>query len=190
MVIKDESTDDWERGFSDPRYVVNVSKRIQTDLTQEMLRENELKYIQLTEKLEELIEQFSAKENTMLEHFREIEKDLSAKNSLLGSLANQLEEADREATKSSEWHQKEREALQKKLYELAQVAENIPVLQYEIEKLQQEYEAGLDMTLAESLKKYQKQSDYWTEKMSATNAGSELLRVCFELTFFFSNIIC
>uniref|UniRef100_A0A8R1XVH1 Uncharacterized protein n=1 Tax=Onchocerca volvulus TaxID=6282 RepID=A0A8R1XVH1_ONCVO len=190
LVVKDESTDDWERGFSDPRYVVNVSKRVQTDLTVEILRENELKFIEITEKLEALIKEFSAKENKMLEHFREIEKDLSAKNSLVGSLANQLEKADQEAKKSSELQQKEREAFQKKLYELGQVAENIPVLQFEIEKLQQErslmenrlknikeeYEAGLDMALAESLKKYRKQSDYWTAKMSATNASSELLR--------------
>ncbi|VDK78737.1 unnamed protein product [Onchocerca ochengi] len=137
LVVKDESTDDWERGFSDPRYVVNVSKRVQTDLTVEILRENELKFIEITEKLEALIKEFSAKENKMLEHFREIEKDLSAKNSLVGSLANQLEKADQEAKKSSELQQKEREAFQKKLYELGQVAENIPVLQFEIEKLQQ-----------------------------------------------------
>ncbi|MCP9257818.1 hypothetical protein DINM_001068 [Dirofilaria immitis] len=129
-----ESTDDWERGFSDPRYVVNISK--------------------------------------------------------LGSLANQLEEADREATRSSELHQKERKAFQEKLYELGQIAENVPLLQFEIEKLQQErslmeyqlknvkeeYEAGLDMALAESLKKYQEQNNYWAEKISAANTTNELLR--------------
>ncbi|KAM3729129.1 Protein quick-to-court [Dirofilaria immitis] len=190
LVIKDESTDDWERGFSDPRYVVNISKRIQTDLTQEMLENNEFKFFNLTDKLEVLKEEFSSKENSMLEHFQEIKKDLLAKNSLVGSLANQLEEADREATRSSELHQKERKAFQEKLYELGQIAENVPLLQFEIEKLQQErslmeyqlknvkeeYEAGLDMALAESLKKYQEQNNYWAEKISAANTTNELLR--------------
>lgn len=52
LVIKDESTEDWERGFSDPRYIVNVSKRVQTDLTQETLRTNEIKFVSLSDKLE------------------------------------------------------------------------------------------------------------------------------------------
>lgn len=73
----------------------------------------------------------------MLEHFQEIEKDLMTKSSLVGSLTNQLEEAEREATRSSDLHQKEREAFQEKLYELGKIIENIPILQFEIEKLQQ-----------------------------------------------------
>lgn len=52
LVVKDESTEDWERGFSDPRYVINVSKRVQTDLTHEMLRKNEAQFINLSDKLE------------------------------------------------------------------------------------------------------------------------------------------
>ncbi|VBB33710.1 unnamed protein product, partial [Acanthocheilonema viteae] len=190
LVVKDESTEDWKRGFSDPRYVINVSKRVQTDLTQEILRTNEVKFINLSDKLKMLEEEFSSKENNMLERFQEIEKDLLIKSSLVGSLANQLEEADREATRSSDLRQKEREAFQAKLYELGKVAENMPILQFEIEKLQQErnlmeyrlknakeeYEAGLDALLTESLRKYQKQNNYWTEKMSAMNANNELLR--------------
>lgn len=52
LVIKDESMEDWQRGFSDPRYVVNVSKRVQTDLTQEVLRTNEVDFISLSNKME------------------------------------------------------------------------------------------------------------------------------------------
>ncbi|EJW71497.1 hypothetical protein WUBG_17595 [Wuchereria bancrofti] len=127
----------------------------------------------------------------MLERFQEIEKALLIKSSLVNSLANQLEEADREATRSTDLHQKERETFQERLYELGQIAKNVPILQFEIEKLQQErslleyqlrnakeeYEAGLDVALAESLKKYHKQSNYWAEKLSAINANNELLRV-------------
>uniref|UniRef100_A0A915PI13 Uncharacterized protein n=1 Tax=Setaria digitata TaxID=48799 RepID=A0A915PI13_9BILA len=190
LVIKDESTADWERGFSDPRYVVNVSKRVQTDLTQETLRNNEVNFISLSDKLKILEKEFSSKENNMLERFQEIEKDLLAKSSLVSSLTSQLEEADREAARSSELHQKERDVFQVKMYELGLIAENVPVLQFEIEKLQQErnlleyqlknakeeYDAGLDMALAESLKKYQQQSNYWAEKISAVNANNESLR--------------
>uniref|UniRef100_A0A0R3RZN5 Zf-C3H1 domain-containing protein n=1 Tax=Elaeophora elaphi TaxID=1147741 RepID=A0A0R3RZN5_9BILA len=190
LVIKDESTEDWERGFSDPRYVLNVSKRVQTDLTQETLRTHENEFVNLADKLEVLKKEFTSKETSMLERFQEIEKDLLIKSSLVTSLANQLEEADREATRSTDLHQKEREAFQEKLYELGQITENIPILQFEIEKLQQErnlmeyqlrnakeeYEAGLDVALAESLKKYRRQSNYWAEKVSAMNSTNEFLR--------------
>ncbi|VDK87543.1 unnamed protein product [Onchocerca ochengi] len=50
------------------------------------------------------------------------------------------------------------------------------LMENRLKNIKEEYEAGLDMALAESLKKYRKQSDYWTAKMSATNASSELLR--------------
>ncbi|KAK6111931.1 hypothetical protein QQG55_45635 [Brugia pahangi] len=190
LVIKDESTDNWKRGFSDPRFIVNVSKRVQTDLTQETLRTNEVNFVSLTDKLEVLKKEFSSKESNMLERFQEIEKALLIKSSLVNSLASQLEEADREATRSTDLHQKEREIFQEKLHELGQIAKNVPILQFEIDKLQQErslleyqlrnakeeYEAGLDVALAESLKKYHKQSNYWTEKVSAINASNELLR--------------
>ncbi|CAG9531876.1 unnamed protein product [Cercopithifilaria johnstoni] len=190
LVVKDESTKDWERGFSDPRYVINVSKRVQTDLTEETLRTNEVKFVNLADKLEVLKKELSSKESSMLERFQEIEKDLLMKNSLVGSLANQLEETDREATRTSDLHQKEREAFQEKLCELGQLVESVPILQFEIEKLQQErsllecrlknvkeeYEADLDAVLAESLKKYQEQSNYWAEKVSAMNASNEMLR--------------
>lgn len=82
-------------------------------------------------------EEFSSKKSDMLERFKEIEKDLLTKSSLVESLTRQLEEADREAARSSELHQKEREAFQERLRELGQIAENVPILQFEIEKLQQ-----------------------------------------------------
>uniref|UniRef100_A0A0N5CNG9 GRIP domain-containing protein n=1 Tax=Thelazia callipaeda TaxID=103827 RepID=A0A0N5CNG9_THECL len=190
LVIKDECTEDWHRGFSDPRYVVNVSKRVQTDLTEEALRNKEVNFISLKDKLKELEEEFSSKKSDMLDRFKEIEQDLLAKSALVDLLSSQLEEADREAGKSFELHQKEREAFQAKICELGKIAENVPVLKFEIEKLQrerglleyqlrsakEEYDASLEMTLAESLKKYQKQSNYWAEKVSALNENNELLR--------------
>ncbi|VDK58039.1 unnamed protein product [Gongylonema pulchrum] len=137
LVIKDESMDDWRYGFSDPRYVVNVSKRVQTDLTEEALRKNEVHFISLADKLKELEEEISSKKSDMLERFQEIEKDLLSKNLLVDSLTHQLEEADKEAAQATERHQKEREAFLERLSELGQIAENVPILQFELEKLQQ-----------------------------------------------------
>ncbi|VDK86866.1 unnamed protein product [Litomosoides sigmodontis] len=190
LVVKDESTEDWERGFSDPRYTVNVSKRVQTDLTQEALLTNEIKFVNLSDNLEALRKEFSSKESSMLERFQEIEKDLLIKSSLVVSLTSQLEEADRETTRTFDSHQNERKTFQEKLQQLGHIAENVPILQFEIEKLQQErslmeyrlnnakeeYEAGLGAVLAESLKKYHMQSNYWAEKVSAANANNEILR--------------
>lgn len=87
--------------------------------------------------MQALREEFSSKESSMLERFQEIEKDLLIKNSLVVSLTNQLEEADRATTRSSDSHQKERKAFQTKLQELGHIAESVPILQFEIEKLQQ-----------------------------------------------------
>lgn len=50
-------------------------------------------------------------------------------------------------------------------------------MEYQLKSAKEEYEAGLDAALTESLKKYHKQSKYWTEKVSAMNATNELLRV-------------
>lgn len=52
LVVKDESTEDWKRGFSDPRYVVNVSRRVQTDLTHEAISIIEAGFASFSEKLE------------------------------------------------------------------------------------------------------------------------------------------
>lgn len=57
-------------------------------------------------------------------------------------------------------------------------------MEYQLRNAKEEYEAGLDTALAESLKKYYKQSNYWAEKVSAMNASNELLRVHFKLIFF------
>ncbi|VDM13900.1 unnamed protein product [Wuchereria bancrofti] len=47
-----------------------------------------------------------------------LQKALLIKSSLVNSLANQLEEANREVTRLTDLHQKEREIFQNKLYEL------------------------------------------------------------------------
>ncbi|KHN80514.1 hypothetical protein Tcan_15350 [Toxocara canis] len=190
LVVSDESTDDWRRGFSDPRYVVNLSKTTQTDLTSEALSHNEKQFHTLHDKLKELEEEFSSKKSNMHDRFREIEQNLVMKTSLVESLSHQLEEADKEAITESARHQKEREAFQTRLLELGRVAERVPLLEFEIERLQQErsllelklksareeFDAGLEVALAESLKKYQQQSVYWKEKMAIANAQQESLK--------------
>lgn len=50
-------------------------------------------------------------------------------------------------------------------------------MEYRLNSAKEEYEAGLDAVLAESLKKYHMQSNYWAEKVSAANANNEILRV-------------
>lgn len=42
---------DWRHGFSDPRYVVNLSKRVQTDLTSDALRHTEAEFMNLHDKI-------------------------------------------------------------------------------------------------------------------------------------------
>lgn len=73
----------------------------------------------------------------MHERFREIEQNLIMKTSLVESLSHQLEQADKEAISESARHQKEREAFQSRLLELGRIAERVPVLEFEIERLQQ-----------------------------------------------------
>ncbi|VDK80823.1 unnamed protein product [Anisakis simplex] len=59
------------------------------------------------------------------------------KTRLVESLSHQLEEADKQAITESGRHQKEREAFQERLLELGRVAERVPLLEFEIERLQQ-----------------------------------------------------
>uniref|UniRef100_A0A915C0P5 GRIP domain-containing protein n=3 Tax=Parascaris univalens TaxID=6257 RepID=A0A915C0P5_PARUN len=190
LVVKDESTEDWRRGFSDPRYVVNLSKTVQTVLTSEALSHNEKQFHSLHDKLKELEQEFSSKKSNMHERFREIEQNLIMKTSLVESLSNQLEQADKEAISESARHQKEREAFQSRLLELGRIAERVPVLEFEVERLQQErsmlelklrsareeFDTGLEMALAKSLKKYQQQAAYWNEKMATAAAQQDALK--------------
>lgn len=50
-------------------------------------------------------------------------------------------------------------------------------MEYQLKSVREEYEESLSMTLADSLKKHNKQSNYWGEKLSAMNARNELLEV-------------
>lgn len=73
----------------------------------------------------------------MNERFGEIEKNLEMKTSLVQSLTNQLNESDKEAIRSYEQYEKNREEFQSKILELSRIAERVPLLEFEIERLHQ-----------------------------------------------------
>lgn len=51
LVVKDEATGSWQRGYVDPRYMVMFTKSIQTELTSEALSTNESQFLSLHDKL-------------------------------------------------------------------------------------------------------------------------------------------
>lgn len=51
LVVPDELKDEWKHGFSDPNFSIRHSKTIQTDLTADLLANNEQQFIILQTKL-------------------------------------------------------------------------------------------------------------------------------------------
>lgn len=47
----------------------------------------------------------------------------------------------------------------------------------QLQDAREKFDADLETSLTETLKKYQQQSSYWTEKMNAVNEINENLRV-------------
>ncbi|MFH4980513.1 hypothetical protein AB6A40_007222 [Gnathostoma spinigerum] len=186
LVVSDEATDDWRHGFSDPRYTVNVSRRVQTDLTYEDINKNEYEFISLNEKLKELERDFSKKQSSLRVRFKEIEDILMMKTKLVESLTRQLEDSNKSAIAMDKSRQEERHSFNEKLLKLAKVAERVPVLELEIERLKEEksalelslqsakeeYDHGLEEALSGSLRKFQQQSKYWKQKIAAVHSDN------------------
>ncbi|VDM52230.1 unnamed protein product [Angiostrongylus costaricensis] len=135
LVVSDENSADWHRGFVDPRYNVMVSKRIQTTLTSEALSQHEDEFALAKEKLAELNAEFTSNRSNLHERFEEIEKILFTKTQVVDTLSRQLEETCRDQRQQIDAHQEERESYKKKLEEISSVAEKVPVLETRVEQL-------------------------------------------------------
>ena len=57
-------------------------------------------------------------------------------------------------------------------------------MQMRLEDAKEKFDAGLENSLSETLKKYQQQSTYWTEKLTAANDANGMLRVILEAAIF------
>lgn len=181
LVVSDESSSDWRKGFVDPRYSVMVSKRVQTDLTAEALSKHEDEFASTKRRLTELHSEFASNRTDLHERFAEIEKILFTKTQLVETLSKQLEETCRDQRQQIDSHQQERESYKKNLEEISAVAEKVPLLETRIEQLlkeksefdlrfgaqREEMEHALEEALSEALAKYKEQSDYWTRKHTA-----------------------
>ncbi|CAJ0583433.1 unnamed protein product, partial [Mesorhabditis spiculigera] len=151
LVVQDEETHNWRRGFSNP----NVQQ-----------------------KLKSLHEEFSAKRTDLSDRFSEIEANLLTKTKLVETLTKQLEDVRKDQRLALDQHQVERNNYKKSLKEIGKIAERVPGLETQIEQLEKEksefdfkfkeaqenYEKGLEDALSESLRKYQEQSHYWKDK--------------------------
>ncbi|KAK6759464.1 hypothetical protein RB195_021197 [Necator americanus] len=187
LVVSDENSSDWRKGFVDPRYNVMFSKRVQTTLTAETLSKHEDEFAFTKRKLTELHNEFASNRTDLHERFEEIEKILLTKTQLVDTLSKQLEDTRRDQRQEIDSHQKERESYKKKLEELSATAEKLPVLESRIEQLQkeksefdirytaqrEELERTLEEALSEALAKYKEQTDYWKGKQAALEQNLE-----------------
>uniref|UniRef100_A0A914Y168 GRIP domain-containing protein n=1 Tax=Panagrolaimus superbus TaxID=310955 RepID=A0A914Y168_9BILA len=190
LVVRDEGTSEWHRGFIDPRFQILVSKQAQTDLTSDELKSNEREFVDLREKLREIQAEFSSKHKTLHEKFNEIEENLILKTNLVESLSRQLDSAQDEIQQSLEQRQKERETYQQRINNLAKTGERIPFLEAEhermkseksllerrFEEMKEEYEDGLGAALDGTLRKYKEQTLYWQEKVSKLEQSRNLAK--------------
>lgn len=112
LVVRDEASTEWHRGFVDPRFQILVSKHAQTDLTSDELKSNERDFVNLREKIRDIQAEFSSKHKTLHEKFAEIEENLILKTNLVDSLSRQLDSAQDEIQESVEQRQRERETYQ------------------------------------------------------------------------------
>ncbi|EYC16705.1 hypothetical protein Y032_0032g2447 [Ancylostoma ceylanicum] len=187
IVVSDESSSDWRKGFVDPRYNIMMSKRVQTTLTAEALSRHESEFATTKRKLTELHSEFASNRSDLHERFAEIEKILLTKTQLVDTLSKQLEDSRRDQRQQIDSHQEERESYKKKLEEISAVAEKVPVLETRIEQLlkeksefelrfsaqREEMERALEEALSEALAKYKEQSDYWMGKQAALEQSLE-----------------
>ncbi|KAJ1369093.1 hypothetical protein KIN20_030488 [Parelaphostrongylus tenuis] len=178
IVVTDENSAEWRKGFVDPRYSVMVSKRSQTILTADSLSQHENEFALTKKKLAKLHAEFTSSRSDLHERFKEIEKILFTKTQVVDTLSRQLEETCRGQRQQIDAHQEERESYKKKLEEISSVAEKVPVLETQVEQLlkekcefdirfstqREEMEHALEEALTEALGKYKEQNEYWQSK--------------------------
>ncbi|KAI1716332.1 hypothetical protein DdX_07379 [Ditylenchus destructor] len=179
LVVHDESSENWKRGFSEPQYSVRYSKRVQTEMTIEELASNEGEFVSLRKKLREIEAEFTQEQENVHNKLVEIEQSLMLKTALVDQLTKQLEIYAKESQIEAKQRQEERNISQGKLNGLGRIAERVPILEAEIElamkaksslevkfrRAQEDYEENLEISIAETLKKYHNQNNYWKEKV-------------------------
>uniref|UniRef100_A0A0N4Z0Z9 C3H1-type domain-containing protein n=1 Tax=Parastrongyloides trichosuri TaxID=131310 RepID=A0A0N4Z0Z9_PARTI len=170
----------WRIGFVDTnRYSVNYSKRVQTDLTAEDLSHHENQFMSLNDKLQELEKEFESKNISMTDRFQDIEQNLILKAKLVETLSRQLEENAKIIQEEEKNRQTEREIFENRINSLAVMANKVPILEIEVEKLREEkslielkykrleedYDDILSKNLETNLNKLTQVDVYWKEKM-------------------------
>ncbi|VDM81630.1 unnamed protein product, partial [Strongylus vulgaris] len=113
LVVSDENSSDWRKGFVDPRYNVMMSKRVQTSLTAEALSRHEDEFASTKRKLTELHSEVASNRSDLTERFAEIERILLTKTQLVDTLSKQLEDTRRDQRQEIDSHQEERESYKK-----------------------------------------------------------------------------
>ncbi|CAI5455556.1 unnamed protein product [Caenorhabditis angaria] len=190
LVVTDENSSDWRRTMSDPRFNVMNSKIVQTTLTSQQLSDHESDFLSTQQTLHELQKEFNAKNSNISDKFKEVEDILLTKTELVETLTKQLEEIRKNQTKDLDHHQSERDQYKKSLEEVTLVAEKVPILEAKISNLSKEkneieaelkkhmesFEDELSQVLEESLAKNRLQSDYWDEKIKASEIQITKLR--------------
>ncbi|UMM41747.1 hypothetical protein L5515_017872 [Caenorhabditis briggsae] len=191
LVVSDEKMEDWRKTISDPRYQVMHSKVVQTTLTSQQLSEHESDFLSTQKTLHELQKEYSAKNTTLVDKFKEVEEILLAKTELVDALTKQLEDIRKEQTKELSLKQTERDQYKKSLEEMTLIAEKVPVLEAEIMQLskdkneisarlkhdQEYFEDELAKLLNDSMNIKKERDDYLTEHIRANEAMIERLKL-------------
>ncbi|CAO4385485.1 unnamed protein product [Caenorhabditis nigoni] len=191
LVVSDEKMEDWRKTISDPRYQVMHSKVVQTTLTSQQLSEHESDFLSTQQTLHELQKEYSAKNTTLVDKFKEVEEILLAKTELVDALTKQLEDIRKEQTKELSLKQSERDQYKKSLEEMTLIAEKVPVLEAEIMQLskdkneisarlkhdQEYFEDELAKLLNDAMNIKKERDDYLTEHIRANEAMIERLKL-------------
>uniref|UniRef100_A0A0N5BKA2 C3H1-type domain-containing protein n=1 Tax=Strongyloides papillosus TaxID=174720 RepID=A0A0N5BKA2_STREA len=180
----------WRIGFVDSnRYSVNYSKRVQTDMTAEDLSHHENQFTTLTDKIHELEKEFALKNISVTDRFKDIEENLILKAKLVETLSKQLEENAQLIQEEEKNREKEREIFENRINSLANIANKVPILEMECQKLIEEKSLGeiryreledayndiLSRNLETNLNKINQVDIYWKEKMYGLENKKKLI---------------
>ncbi|CAI2357117.1 unnamed protein product [Caenorhabditis sp. 36 PRJEB53466] len=191
LVVTDENDADWRKTVSDPRYMVMHSKLVQTTLTSQQLSEHESDFLSTQQTLQDLQKEYSAKNTSLVDKFKEVEEILLAKTELVDALTKQLEDIRKEQTKELSLNQSERDQYKKSLEEMTLIAEKVPILEAEVMQLskdkneiaarlkqdQEYFEDELAKLLNDSMNIKKERDDYLKEHIRANEAMIERLKL-------------
>eukprot|EP00081_Caenorhabditis_elegans_P027887 NP_741794.1 Uncharacterized protein CELE_T23F2.2 [Caenorhabditis elegans] len=191
LVVTDEKIENWRKTMSDPRYMIMHSKEVQTTLTSQQLSEHESDFLSTQQTLHDLKKEYSAKNTTLVDKFKEVEEILLAKTELVDALTKQLENIRKDQTRELSLKQSERDQYKKSLEEMTFIAEKVPILEAEILQLskdkneitarlkhdQEYFEDELAKLLNDSMNIKKERDDYLTEHIRANESMIERLKL-------------